>query len=405
MLRALAATFTAILLTGCAGLAEPDWLVELRAREAEPLPLQTVASTDGFFTAEVPAPAGWIESDETAYHVSFDAGTESPIDCWIYRDGIDFAGSLSRLSEETFGAISEHLGEVKRRQIEKVDAGALAASPYLAVDWLYLIEVGGERQIGQIKHLVASREGRGVYCQHNEVGYAATFRRVVGALLGSLEYGEPAERTPFYAAVSTMSVRGMRVGVEYTTLTRDGEIDTRVDRRTSVLLPVTGDTLQVSDTFAVEFARPDGTLINQVHVESSDGELVSNLELAPEEAGAWVVEGTFQGKKLQARIDSSKAPSSWLGESLALRSALAESPAGASVTSTRWVPEADPTRLLDGTVTVERRIDAEHFAAKVDAAGLEADVVVNRAGTVTSGSVDMGMASMHFEQVYAHGAF
>jgi hypothetical protein len=391
---------------GCATVPEPDWLQALRAREAEPLPQQGIQSPDRFFRARIPAKlAGSIQREEDFYRFSLDVGAASPVDCWVYRDGIDFAASISALSEETFAAISGNFGEVELRKVDRVDAGVIAGNPFVAIDWMYRVQTDGGPQVGQVKHLVASRGGRGLYCQHNEVGYAKTFLRIVGAILESREYQEPNGPEPYFSEVSTMSVRGMRVGVQYTTLIRDADRDTRIDTRTALLLPVTADTLQVSDTFGVEFARPDGTLINQVHVESTNGEVVSHLKLDPAPGGSWTVEGTFQGKPLSAKIESASPPSSWLGDAFALRETLAERGAGAEITIARWVPEADPTRLVDQTLSIGRQVDAERFAAKVAVAGLEADLVVDRKGTVAAGTIDMGIAAMDFERVYMGGAF
>src|SRR5262245_14200432 len=269
---------------------------------------------------------------------------------------------------------------------------------------MYRVNTDAGPQIGLIKHLVASKGGRGLYCQHNEVGYAKTFRRIVGGILETLEYKKPNGPTPYFSEVSTMSVRGMRVGVEDTTLVRDEDKDTRIDTRTSMLIPVTDDSLQVSDTFGVEFARPDGTLINQVHVETENGEIVSHLKLDPT-PGGWSVEGTFQGKPLTAKIDAGSRPSSWLGDAFALREALAERGAGSELTIARWVPEADPTRLVDQTLSIGQPVDRERFAAKLEVAGLEADLVVDRKGTVAAGTIDMGAGAFDFERVYMGGAF
>lgn len=393
-------------LAGCSSLSEPAWLQELRAREAEPLPPQRIQSADRFFRAKAPAKlAGQVEAQDGAYAFSLDVGTQAPIDCWVYRDGIDFAASLSQLSDSTFGAISQLLGEVQAKAVDAVDAGVIAGSPFLAIDWMYRVQTSDGPQLGQVKHLVASKGGRGLYCQHNELGYAQTFRRVVKEILTSLEYRKQARPEPYFSEVSTLSIRGMRVGLEHTTLTRNATRNTRIETRTSLLVPVTNDTLQGSDTFAIEFAHPDGTLINQVHVESSNGELVSHLELVPQAGGAWSVEGTFQGKPLSTRIQSARPPTSWLGEALALRETLKQRGAGAELTTTRWVPDADPTRLLDGTLTVQRQLGPERFAAKLVTAGLEADLVVDRRGTIASGSMDMGVAAVDFERVYTGGTF
>jgi hypothetical protein len=395
-----------VLAAGCASVPEPDWLTTLREREAEPLAKQSIASEDRFFQARVPArPRGEVLPVDGAYAVRLDMGSETPVDCWIYRDGLDFATSLSALSDSTFEAIGESFGDVDQRHVEAVDAGVLAGHPYLRVDWLYRVATAAGPQIGQVKHVVASKHGRGLYCQHNEVGYSESFRRVVEALLESLEYEGPSDATPYFTQVSTLAIRGMRVGLERTTLVLDEAGDTRVDTRTSLLMPVTSDTLQVSDTFGVEFARSDGSLINQVHVQTANGELVSQLELNPALDDLWIVEGTFQTKPVSTRFRPASQPTSWLGEALALRRAIEEIGVGSEITLARWVPQADPTRLVDETVSIESRMERGQFAARVAMGGLEADLVVEADGSVASGSIPMGVASLEVERVYVGGAF
>jgi hypothetical protein len=416
MHRSIAVVCALIGLVACASTPEaepnpeapPDWLAELRAREAELPAAQTLLPADLSFRVAVPAkPVGSIETqaEAEAYRLSLDIGTTAPIDCWIYPDSVDLATSLAALSESTFGAIGEIFGEVEARHIDRVDAGAIGGHPFLALDWMYRVRTEQGAQVGQVKHLVARKGVHGLYCQQNEVGYAKSFRRVVGAMLASLEFRDGSTPPPRFSEVSTMSIRGMQVGVVHTTLSLDAEGDARVDSLTSVLVPVTADALQSSDTYEVEFARPDGRLINHVHVETQNGELTTHLELNPDANGAWSVEGTFQGKPLSARIESPRRVSSWLGDALALRHTLATGGSGAEVTMTRWIPEADPTRLVDGTISIGKQIAPERYAAKLDAAGIEADLVVDRAGTIASASMDMGVADVDVERVYVRGAF
>jgi hypothetical protein len=319
--------------TGCASVPEADWLTTLRAREADPIALESLESDDGFFRAEIPARrVGEITNEGDAYGLRIDAGSETPIDCWVYRGGVDFASSLGALSESSFDAISEGLGPIEQRQIEGVDAGVLGESPFLSVSWLYRVSAEEGPQVGD-----------------------------------------------------------------------DG--DTRVDTATSYVVPGAADTLQVTDTFGVEFARVDGALINQLHVETSNGELVSQLELNPSPDGAWLVDGTFQSRPLSTQFHSTDHPSSWLGEALALRDTIAESGVGGKITVARWIPQADPTRLLDQKMSIERRVEPDQFGAHLATAGLEADLVVDPEGSVASSSVELGSGSLEIERVYVGGEF
>lgn len=401
VLAGLAAHLAPLTCLACASPPEPTWLVEARAREAEPAPAHWIKAPDGFFRARVPARlASPIESDGEGYSLRFDVAGESAIECSVQRDELDLAGSLAGISEATFELLAQNLGPIEARRIERVDAGSFAESPFLALDWMYRVRSDGSAQVGQVKHLLATKVGRSIYCHHNEVGYADTFRRVAGALVRSIEYRKPAVPRSAYTQISTLAIRGMRVGVEYTTLAPDGQ-DKRIDVRTALLVPVTADTLQASDSFNIEFVRPDGSLINQALIESQNGELVTQLQLDPVKRGSWSVSGTFQRKPISS--DLRGAPASWLGETLALRTTLARSGGPGKLTLQRWLPQADPTQLMDETLSIERQLDADRFAAKFEAAGVAADLVVDRTGSVASGSIEMGFSKVEVERIFVDG--
>ena len=394
----------------CASMpvSEPAWFTELRAREVGSQAKQRIQSKDRFFRASAPAKSvAPVAQVDDAYHVSLDIGTEAPIDCFVYSDGIDFASSVAQVSERAFESIGQSLGPVQRRAVDRVDAGVLAERPYLAADWMYQVQTAEGPKLGLVKHLVTSKEGRGLYCLHNEVGYHETFRSAVVSLLETLEYASPPVRKPYFSEITIMQLRGKKIGGTYTALSRDGE-DTRVDTHTFMLVPVSHDTLRASDSFDVEFARPDGSLINQIHVESEQGRVVSHLELNPAASEGWTVEGTFQEKQLSTRIGGEKAPGSWLSEAYAVRKAL-EAEFGpesrVELESTRWVPDADPTRLLDATLSIVKRLDQDRFAARLSTLGLEADLVLDRTGSVSAGVLDMGAAKIEFERVHSTGTF
>jgi hypothetical protein len=60
---------------------------------------------------------------------------------------------------------------------------------------------------------------------------------------------------------------------------------------------------------------------------------------------------------------------------------------------------------VDETVSIESRMERGQFAARVAMGGLEADLVVEADGSVASGSIPMGVASLEVERVYVGGAF
>jgi hypothetical protein len=383
-------------------LEEPPWLAEARAREAAPQKERALAAK-GAFRARVAAEVQVAPvRDEETWVFALGIGSEAPIECWAHDSDLDLASSLVAFSDSTFEAISQHFGEVSARRIEGVDAGALAGGPFLAVDWLYRIGDGGDARIGQIKHLAVSRQGRTLYCQHNELGYEATFRRVVEGLVRTLAYEKKATPKTYYEEVSVFSVHEMRVGVQHVTLALDEEGDTRIDLRASTLVPADAESFQASDSYGVEFARRDGTLINQAHVESVNGELSTNLKLDPTEGG-WKVHGTFQTKPIEVQLDAAQPLRSWLGEVLSVRREIAKKGVGGEVVLARWVPDADPTRALEERITILEKVAGDRFRTLLSLAGIEAEVLADRSGSAASGSIDLGHIQMRFERIFAHG--
>jgi hypothetical protein len=383
---------------------EPDWLVEARARESVSMP-ETRVTAKGAFRTRVPATVVVPpRRDGESYQMSLGVGGDAPIDCWVHDGDLDLASSLSHFSGATFDAISQRLGKVEQRQIERVDAGVMAGGPYLAVDWLYRIGSGREARIGQVKHIALSKNGHAVYCHHNEVGYHATFRKVVETLARELAFGGEQPARPYYEEISVFAIQGRNVGVQHVALARDEQGDTRTDVRAFMLVPVDATTFQASDTYGVEFVRPDGTLINTVHVETTNGELSSHLELDPSADGSWQVTGTFQKKEISARIEGGEPVGSWLGDVLSVRRAIRAGRIGGEVVLVRWIPEADPTRLIEEKIAIREKVGKDRFKTEMSVAGLQAEVIADASGFSRSGSVDLGHIEMRFERIFANGS-
>jgi hypothetical protein len=83
---------------------------------------------------------------------------------------------------------------------------------------------------------------------------------------------------------------------------------------------------------------------------------------------------------------------------------VAVSPVGAAVKLERWVPAADPTQILEQTLTLERRMGPDRFAATLESAGIAADLVLDPAGLVASGALAAGPERVEVERVFSGGA-
>ena len=398
-------TCISLLLAIAANASEPQWLVDARAREGKLGRQRQLESPDGLLRARVPAKlAAPITLADGDYAVNFDIGATSPMECLVRDDSADLAGFLLEVEKPTFELIASVQGKVETRGVERIDAGAIGANPYLAIEWIYRANPGAAPVFGGVKQLVADKHGHAIYCVHIDLGYRETFRKAAHALVESLEFGEAPEK-PSYAEVAVVSTNGMRIGVATNTLVRDAEGNTQSEQRTSMLVPAGPETLQSSDGIHIYWMRPDATLIRSLYVEASNGKLESQLELQLGDDGAWHVEGKFKGKPLSATWPGTETPSTWLEEALALRKRLGEENAeGASISLMQWIASADPTKLSETKTTIGKAVGASGVAAHQSGAGLEMDAVLDKSsGMPISITVPVGPSSITVERVFVDG--
>ncbi len=376
-------------------------LEEVLAREAEPLAERPLASGDGRVrtrvAAEVVSPPELVGDD---YFVQLSIGSVSPMECWIYPEGHDVAASHQAISESIFEVLAGVQGEIERRAIQRIDAGAFGAHPYLALDWLYRAKTPEGPLVGQVKHLAAYGDGASVHCVHTEAGYSQTFERVFRGLFERLELDSQAVK-PYYREVSVMRLNGIALGVARTTMTLGDGGATRIDERLSALVPVDQSTLMASDTYNIQFSRPDGRLINKTEVDAENGEIRMKLDLEPAGDGAWRVSGTRESKEFEASLGP-RVPRSELGLMLQLREFLAGAEAGDRATSWHWFADSDPAAFTE-VQAVFKEATADGFAVELDMGKIEMAAVLDAGGSVKSGTFSQGEVAVELERIYVEG--
>jgi hypothetical protein len=390
-----------------ASAGEPDWLQEARAREAKVLPLKKIKSSDGFFQARVPAKvAGKIVPDDEMYIARLEAGAGPPVECVVLRASQDLANFLAATSNAMYRSIeAARGGRVVAKAIDRVDAGAIGPNPFLTVEWSYRIEAENQEPlVGGLKQIAASKDDHTIYCVHEHIGYVQTFERVARALIESAVFKDAPRARPYRSEIATMSLGGKRVGVTQVTLTRDSEGDTRIQHINAMLLPVDSETLMASDEVMIEWARPDGSLINAFQMESVNGEVESQLNLDPREDGSWAVHGTFQSEPLDVTLPASVL-STMLGDTILLRAKLAApKPTGGELRIQSWLPTMDPTRFLEQRLAILDPLGGDRFTARLEMVGTVTHLVVERDGSTVSGTLNMGPMKLEIERIFASGS-
>lgn len=380
---------------------DPQWLMDARAREAGKISPQEIRSTDGWFSARVPAKSvGKIELSEGSYSVQLEVGAPSPLSCEVFPEGLDMADGLRRIFENIISQPGEG-NTVEMHALESVDAGNWNEVPWLQANWLYRIFDGKDKLLGNARQYAFDKDGVGVYCGFSEFGYLKTTNEVVKSFASSLRFSKPSA-TPHYREILLWSMRGMNIGVSNTRYERDAEGDTRATVEMSLIFPVTGKATTF-DSVRHEWVQPDGELINAVAVVSENGNMLSNLQLKPDD-GKWVISGKSRGKEVAQSIPASTPPGSAIGLAFALRKLAArENPTGAE--QQMWIWDGGDLLRLNQSRTRITGATAEGLVADYTLGKDNSKVTLDRKGAVLGMQMPMGPMTLEMRRVYTSGSF
>jgi hypothetical protein len=383
---------------------EAKWLTDARAREGKIGTPKEFKSKDTWLKARVPGKVkGAVDKVEDSYSIEIDFGGESGAYCELVPDGFDMADMIRRTLEMTMQQVAENQGKLESRVLEYTDAGAIGNLPYLKTRWLYRVNDGKEVRLGQFKQFATLKRGHGLYCAHLDIGYVKSFDAVTRSLAETLETGTDTP-TPYYQEIAVAMLGGTKSGIAMMTLEKDADGDTKTEEIIAMMVPAAGGVLHTQDAVHKEWTRPDATMINAAHFIAENGELNVSLALKMVE-DSWVIEGELQGKELNLKLAPDSKPGTWLAQALGIRKLLAGgNPVGREYSLPMWLA-ADPARLTDARTTLLAKSGANDFSARATAGVIEAALILDKNGSVSSANVQVGPQKVIFERVFVSGSF
>lgn len=386
---------------------DPQWLQKMLSRNDDLLPEVDVAAEDGFFQAKIAAElVAPVQLMEDFYLVTFRFTEEEQSfgECYVFQDSMDLAASLMLFSDNSFSWVSQsYSATIESKGVLAVDSGHIDGAPYLGLAWLYRMLVDGSQEpmAGQAKHWIARKEERAIYCQTSLLGHDQTFFDLFEGFVSSLEYQNSPSDPPYFEEVAVMRVNGQNLGVAWTHyyVDEDGDLERR--ESLSTLVPVDQQTLQSQDSLGLSYSDLDGELISEIHVEAENGEVVTNLRLAPDDDAGWAVTGTFQGKELEANLGPG-APRADFGQRLDFVEFMKTAQPDAVMTHQAWTPSMDPTRW-DAVKVTYKEPHRDGFAVTLQSGPMKLDGVIDQDMNLERVVMDLGGASMSIEGVFEQG--
>ena len=380
--------------------AWPQWLDEAMAQEDLELRIRKVEIDDGRIQTRL---AGKLAAEpqaiEGGWYLPRDIDTGTPLECWVFTSIIDPATMANRIAEQSMAASAKLGGPLGERQLFFLDAGAINGAPYVALEWFYAVGEGNDKAVGLAKVRVAVLGDYSFACAHNLLGYRQTFALAFEHFVREATI-ERRSATPYYEEITVQRVGDQPVGIAHSTFTLDADGDTRISSMETMLMPVDGSTLKISDTWLFAWSRPDGTIINQRAAKSENGELAMNLALDPLEDGGWSVSGNFRGKDIEYELDAA-APMSELGQFLTVRDLLDDTGRD-SASLPLWLPSADPSQFMNAEVAIDAGGREQGFG-QLTIGPIAILAQFEKNGSLRYGTMAAGAAKITQERIWVRG--
>jgi hypothetical protein len=391
------AVFLAVCLSGCATTQPtsqlPDFLQQALAREATLPGEYAVTPGDDFFSAQVVgSESPEVTVHEGFYQVTVPIATDTPAECFVYHDALDTAATLSELIEQP-------LSDMPRTEILKIDAGTFGQVPYLYQERLYLTE---EKAAGVLKGIVIPFESSMLACLHDEAGYSETFRQMADSFATTLVLRDEPREDLVHEEVLLWQLRDMNIGYTVNRAGRDSEGDIRSTVESAILLPRSASETMARDEYNVVYEQGNGDLISGRYAEAENGEVKVSINLDRIEQGGYQVAGTFQGKEINAPLQSTSGvvgPYYQHREMLRAANPASGQPRGMSIDA--YIPSANPLQTVsfDLNPTGERVDGLPEY--ELSFSGVTGTGVVDDKGQ-KSMTVKMGPLELQLSRAYVN---
>lgn len=379
----------------------PEWLIEGMAAESPGLEAFSFEIPDrGFSGNLIGEPLSEPQDIDIGWYISTDIGSGTPMECWVLTSAVDPASMALNIADVSMNAVAETSGALADQFVYYIDGGVIGEFRYLAFEKLYTVGDVPNRVMGHTKVRIAIMDGLKIACGHNQIGYRETFARGFERLVTEAEF-ERLPVQPFLRQIIRSTMQDQVIGVLETSYAIDEDGDLAISTVDSSLVPVDGATVMSSDSFEYSFWKPDGELINVRSASSSNGELDTNLDLSLSENGGYTVSGEFQGKELQAEIETDDRILSDVDLMLETQRMIAD-PERNSMTAKIWEPSADPTRLLEATLQFEP--DGRDELKVIASFGpMNMRMQMDEYGNLLNGSMKMGAITVAMERIAVVG--
>lgn len=255
-----------------------DQITQYMQREISVSTKHAIKSEDDYFKLEVMG-KGQVEiskSEENFYYLSWPIGTLVPMECYLYKERIDSAGSIKNMIE-TITKSADQKGYTNFK------AGVVDHTPFLWTDTFYSGTFQDKKVISLLKVAIAALPENSFACVHNELGYSKTFGEIFQYSLKNLkiknnqsEYG-----TPKYNEVSLISFDNIPLGYTQNLIYNIQSKNLHFEFESTVF-PKSLNEINFSDNVIIKTSDQEGIVHEASYVSVVNGEMLHQIALEKE---------------------------------------------------------------------------------------------------------------------------
>jgi hypothetical protein len=369
----------------------PDWFKDSMAREQKVKKSTRVKIEKFNVDQKVKGKVKLIEEADGTWYYNIDIGTASPVECYVLTTFDGTATSFYSIMEHSLkGVETINKKSLSAKFNYAIDSGVMGSTPYLLLDILYNLGDGDAKVAGVLKGISVQTDQTLQICMHNEIGYRQTFFDTVESFIEAIVANEKSPE--FFEPIYQFTLNGMPIGYGREKYTTDADGDINIQRDSAFIIPVDASSIARSDSVAVEWSNPDGSLINADINTIENGVLTSQFAISLEN-GKWLVEGQLQGKPIKSVLEYDGWLISSFGSSLETASLRKSEQQSAEFNI--WIPEADPTSAMK--LVISKISDNSDANLKLDMGPITMKFLADNKGIFQQGTMDQGGMKMRIK--------
>jgi len=266
----------------------------LYKREIEPLAKKAIQVEKLSGEAEIEG-AAKSESHENSFQVTIPVGTQSPVECFVYKNPVDPGGTLLMFTNEAAKHVDIKLFKV-------ADVSLVGDYPAVFLEAQYLAKTPQGQALGELKTMFYQHPVTPMLCVHDELGYNDSFRRMTKAFAGSLKIADMDVNPTKSVQVYVDKIAGHPAGFSSQVVLSDKKGKMTYLSRSTTFIPRSVSDLAISDAASSEIWDSDGKLLEAVYAGSEGGELSVNISLKRIGPQEYTYKGQHGGKSVSGKF-------------------------------------------------------------------------------------------------------